>query len=213
MLRARKLASAALTAGLIAAGGVGTTVLSAGAALAATCPTASQTATSLNALTAQTGNLNNRLSPLSTNSSASDVNVAARATVDALNTLTNDYAAQASALNGCSAYGASDSQRVSSAYTGLINVTQATLATLIGKHSIFAQFQQTAPIAAVQRNLEASFDSDSLALLNVAPSESDSISSGYNAGTNSLNDSINTYNQVCIPSPLYPIILPVCVAN
>lgn len=212
MLRARKLASAALTAGLIAAGGLGATVLSASAAHAAACPTASQIVTGINAAATATANLESRLSPLSTSSRGSDVQLAARSTTDALNALTNDYNTQASALNGCPALSTSGAQSVAQAFDNLANVNLAMLATLTGKHAIFAQFTVTAPINASLRSLEAGFDADALALLGVAPSQQDAISADYNNITNGLDNTINTYNQVCIPSPLYPIILPVCTS-
>ena len=39
-----------------------------------------------------------------------------------------------------------------------VNVHQLLLSTVIGQHSIFAQFALTAPIAAVLRTLEAGID-------------------------------------------------------
>ncbi|KAF7367208.1 hypothetical protein MSAN_00981100 [Mycena sanguinolenta] len=57
------------------------------------------------------------------------------------------------------------------ALDNFVAVHQAFLATIISKHSIFAQFQVTAPIAAVLRNLEIIIDSFAFALIDVIPQD------------------------------------------
>jgi hypothetical protein len=212
MLRARNLASAALTVSLVTMGGIGTTVLSAGAAHAATCPTASQIVTDINATASVAGGLNSQLGTLSSNSSPSDVQSVAQSTADGLNTMINELNADADALNGCPALGSADSTSVANAFDSLANATNQMLSTLVGDHPIFAQYGATAPIAYSLQALEGSFDSYTFALLAVAPSQQGAITNDQNSVETSLGNAITIYNQLCIPSPLYPSLKPICVA-
>jgi hypothetical protein len=212
MLRARKLVGATLTAGLIMMGGIGTTVASAGAAHAATC-TASQYTADLDKIIKRADNLSARLQSLSTSSSSAAVQAEAKSTVKDLSDLVTEFNAATFAVDGCGPLSGPDAAIVTARLDNLTAVFQATLATLIGKHSIFAQFNETAPIAAVLRALEASVDSYSFALINVAPDEVPAITSDQSALDTAVGNTISTYSQICIPSPLYPIILPVCVSS
>jgi len=211
MLRARKLASAALTVSLVTAGGIGTTVLSAGAAHAGTCPTASQIVTDITAIASAAGGLNARSDALTPSSSPGDVQSAAQSTAADLNTMVNDFSADTTALGGCPAPASSaDSQTVTAAFRGLTIVSQHMLSILTGKHPIFAQYGVTAPIASSLRSLEAALDSYTYALIAVAPQQG-AITNGKDSVDSSLGNVITLYGQLCIPSPLYPTIMPVCV--
>ncbi|KAF7328461.1 hypothetical protein MSAN_02482600 [Mycena sanguinolenta] len=108
------------------------------------------------------------------------------------------------------------------ALNNFVAVHQDLLATVIGncKCSIFAQFQVTAPIAAVLRSLEAAIDSFAFALIHVIPQEArwaiepqlGTISSDQSALDTAVRNTITVYEEVCVPSALYPIILPVCTS-
>jgi hypothetical protein len=212
MSHARKLASAALTTCLVAMGGIGTTVLSAGAAHAATCPTAGQIVTDINATATVAGDLTSQLAALTTNSSPSDVQSAAQSAANGLNTMSSELDADTSALNGCPALSSADSTSVANAFDSLAGTTNQTLNTLIGDQPIFAQFGLTAPIASSLRNLEATFDSYAFTLVTVAPSQQGPITDDQNSVNTSLDNAITTYSQLCIPSPLYPTIKPICLS-
>jgi hypothetical protein len=212
MPHARKLASAALTACLVTMGAIGTTALSAGTAHAATCPTASQIVTDINAITTAAGDLTSQLGTLTPTSSLGNVQTAAQSTVNSINTMSSQFNTAASALGGCPALGSSDSASVASAFDSLASATSQALSTLTGKHPIFAQYGFTAPIASSLRNLEAAFDSYAFALLTVAPSQQGPITDDQNSVDTSLGNATTTYEQLCIPSPLYPTIQPICVA-
>jgi hypothetical protein len=112
-----------------------------------------------------------------------------------------------------------------------VEVHQALLATVIGKHAIFAQFAVTAPIAAVLRTLEAIIDvclhlfmpcmrftdgspvqSFAFAMIDLIPCGAGSVTNDKNGLDTSVENSITLYTEVCIPSLLYPAVLPVCVA-
>lgn len=212
MPRARKLASAALTAGLVTMGCVGVIALPAGAAQAATCPTASDIVAGINAVASQAGSIKASLNTLTTSSSPNSVQSAAQSTTNSLNTMSDNLVANASALNGCSPLNSSDAQTAATAFDGLGNSTNQMLGTLIGKHSIFAQFGVTAPINGALRNLEASVDSYTFALLDVAPTQRSAITDDKNGMNTSVGNASSVYSQLCIPSPLYPVVPPVCVA-
>ncbi len=209
MLRARKLASAALTASLVTAGGIAATMLSAGAAHAGTCPTASQIATDINVIASAAEGLNAKPDALTLSSSPADVQSAAQSTAAGLSVMIGDLGADTTALGGCAE---PDSQAVADAFRNLTAATQRMLVTLIGKHSIFAQFSLTAPIATSLRSLETSFDSYTYALIGAAsPSQQGAITNGKDSVDNSLGNAITLFGQICIPSPLYPTVSPVCV--
>ena len=211
MLRARKLASAALTAGLVTAGGIGTTVLTASAAHAGTCPTASQIVTDINVIASGAGALNSRLASLTRSSSPSDVQSAAQATAEGLNTMSNELTVNVSTFGGCQDLSSADSRTVADAFGSLTGATQKMLSPLTGDHSYFAQISATAPIASSLRALEAALDSYAYALLAVAPSQQGAIAGGQSNVNDSLGNAIGLYGQICIPSPLYPTVQPVCV--
>lgn len=212
MLHARKFASAALTACLVTAGGLGATVLSAGAAQAATCPTAGQIVADLNATAAVTGGFSSQLSALTQNSSPADVQSAAQATSNGLNTMSTELSADGNTLSGCPALSTSDSTSVANAFDNLVGVTNQTLSTLVRDHPIFAQYGLTAPIAGSLRTLESAFDSYAPALAAVAPSQQGAITDDQNSIDTSLGDAVTTYSQICIPTPLYPTLQPICIS-
>lgn len=212
MLRARNLASAALTASLVTAGGIGTTVLSAGAAHAGSCPTASQIVTDINLIASAAGGLDAKSGALTPSSSPDDVQSAAQSTAAGLSTMINDFSADTSALGGCPEPDSAESQPVADAFHSLTSATQQMLSTLTGKHAIFAQYGVTAPIAASLRALEAALDSYTFALIGVAPAQQGAITNGKDGVDSSLGNAINLYGQLCIPSPLYPAVPPVCAA-
>ncbi|KAJ6630004.1 hypothetical protein B0H10DRAFT_2208153 [Mycena sp. CBHHK59/15] len=99
---------------------------------------------------------------------------------------------------------------VVNALNQFVQVHQALLSTVIGKHSIFAQFLVTAPIAAVLRGLEAIIDAFAFSLINLIPCGIASVNTGKNSLDASVMASINLYLQVCTPSVFYPITLPTC---
>src|SRR5271169_1805373 len=127
MLRARKLASAALTTCLVTTGGIGTTVLTASTAHASTCPTVSQIVTGINAIASEAGGLKTQLAALTRSSSPDDVQSAAQSTATGLSTMSNDSAADVSAWGGCTELGSADSQTVAGAFASLAGATQQML--------------------------------------------------------------------------------------
>ena len=156
------------------------------------------------------GDLSSLLGGLSQNASPSQVQAASEATSTGLNTMISDLSADAADLSGC-ALNAADSQTVASAFSDLGSVTQQLLSTLTGKHVVFAQFGRTAPIANSLRGLESVSDSYASALASAAPSQASAIANVQDSVDNSLGNTITVYQQLCIPSPLYPDLPPICI--
>jgi Hydrophobic surface binding protein A len=125
--------------------------------------------------------------------------------------MVSDLSADTTASSGCSALSSADSQTVADAFGSLTAVTQQMLSTLIGKHSIFAQFGVTAPVTSSLQSLEAALDSFTFALTAVAPSQQGAITTGKDSVDTPLGKAIAVYGEICIPSPLYPSVPPVCV--
>ncbi|KAJ7094780.1 hypothetical protein C8R44DRAFT_749366 [Mycena epipterygia] len=92
-----------------------------------------------------------------------------------------------------------------------VKVHQAVLSTVIGKHSIFAQFGATAPITAILRSLEAAIDALANGLIGLIPCASDTVKMGQGMLDTSVTNSITAYSQLCIPSLFWPNTPPFCV--
>ncbi|KAJ7094779.1 hypothetical protein C8R44DRAFT_951397 [Mycena epipterygia] len=97
------------------------------------------------------------------------------------------------------------------ALVDFVEVHQALLSLVIGKHSIFAQFGATAPITAILRTLEAAIDALAFGLIDLIPCASDTVNMGKNMLDTSVMNSINAYSQLCIPSLFWPNTPPFCV--
>ncbi|KAH9172541.1 hypothetical protein EDB89DRAFT_2069621 [Lactarius sanguifluus] len=92
-----------------------------------------------------------------------------------------------------------------------VTVHQILLSTVIGKHSIFAQFGVTAPITGILRELEAAIDKFALSMINLISCAKDSVTKDQDDLDKSVGDTIKRYQQICIPVPLYPILQPICL--
>ncbi|KAF7372761.1 hypothetical protein MSAN_00481700 [Mycena sanguinolenta] len=174
-------------------------------------------------------NTNDVLSGISTSTDGATVMTASQNLVNDFNTIITDIQALTTGLEGTSPIDVTETDHsrrqtagatIVAALDNFVAVHQALLATVIGKHSIFAQFQVTAPIAAVLRSLEAQIDSFAFALIDVIPQQArraiepqlGTVSSDQSALDTAVGNTVATYNEICAPSPLYPIILPVCTS-
>lgn len=92
-----------------------------------------------------------------------------------------------------------------------VTVHQVLLSTVIGKHSFFAQFGVTAPILGALNALEAIIDKFAISMINLISCASGPVTKDQDDLDKSVGDTINQYQKLCIPSPLYPIVPPVCV--
>jgi hypothetical protein len=49
-----------------------------------------------------------------------------------------------------------------------------------------------------------------LAMINLIPTQTEMVKSGKSGLDKSVAKDITQYKQICVPTPLYPIVLPVC---
>jgi Hydrophobic surface binding protein A len=214
MIGSRRIAGATMTACLVAMGGAGTTVFSAGAAhAAANCPTADDIVKSIGGVTTQAGDLKKVANDLTPSSTAPQVNSSAQNMVSTINNLSTNLGLDTTDLSGCPALDAQDSQAVTTAFsTGGADLT-GSLHSTIQKHSVLAQFGVTGPINASLRSLETAFDAYASALAAaVDPSVQVTIKGQVSQVDTALVNTTTIYDQICIPSPLYPTVLPVCAS-
>jgi hypothetical protein len=183
----------------------------AGASTAHAQITVTQIVGNINAISSAAQNLSTALAPTDTSTSPSEVSSAAQDTVNGLSAMISNLAADDTALPGTSSLDAGDAQNVAAAFGNQVTDMQQMLATISGKHAVFAQFGLTAPLAAALRSLEASVDANVSALASVAPTQAASLTQQMTTLDQILGSSISLYGQTCIPSPLYPTIMPVCV--
>ncbi|KAK6529086.1 hypothetical protein TWF694_004304 [Orbilia ellipsospora] len=173
--------------------------------------TPSDVAAGLRLLSTRTDQIEQELVVVTTSSSGATVSTKQYTVVNLLNTIIDDMRSQTDAFKATSPF--SDTQdEVMAQWTTLGGEVQESMRTLLGKHSIFAQFGVTAPIAAVLRSYEEATDDFVAALVELVPSNADTISQGGSALSTVVGTVITQYQEVCIPSPLYPILMPICTS-
>ncbi|EJF62697.1 hypothetical protein DICSQDRAFT_169087 [Dichomitus squalens LYAD-421 SS1] len=79
--------------------------------------------------------------------------------------------------------------------TGFVQVHQLLLSTIIGKHSIAAQFFLTAPIAAALRTIEDAVDDLAFALIGLIPTQQSAAQSQFDSLSATFSDAISTYSS------------------
>ncbi|KAH9059468.1 hypothetical protein EDB83DRAFT_934143 [Lactarius deliciosus] len=92
-----------------------------------------------------------------------------------------------------------------------VTVHQILLSTVIGKHSFFAQFGVTAPILAALRSLEVVIDKFADSMIILISCANGPVTKDQDDLDKSVGDTINQYKKFCLPSPLYPLIQPICL--
>ncbi|KAJ7315714.1 hypothetical protein DFH08DRAFT_820287 [Mycena albidolilacea] len=151
--------------------------------------------------------INNVLTPLSTSTTDPDVVSLGQFTV-----IINNLSADITAMQATPPFTVqADCDAIVIALDSFVEVHQALLATVISKHAIFAQFAVTAPIAAVLRTLEVIIDSFAFAMIDLIPCGAGSVTNDKNGLDITVENSITLYTEVCVPSPLYPTVLPICI--
>ncbi|KAF7359740.1 hypothetical protein MVEN_00698700 [Mycena venus] len=192
--------------------------------------TPAQVVASINLVANISQNSNDVFTQLSTSTEGATVQTMSQVLVNDINTIISNLNATVTILEASGPLDTTEmdhSRRQTAGVTivaaldNFVAVHQNFLATIIGKHSVFAQFQVTAPIAAVLRNLEVIIDSFAFALIDVIPQEArravqpqlGTVSSDKSALDTAVANTITVYNEICIPSSLYPIVLPSCVSN
>ncbi|KAF5328341.1 hypothetical protein D9619_013315 [Psilocybe cf. subviscida] len=162
-------------------------------------------------ITTASDSLNTALSGLTTSLQLADVTSISKVLIQGFTTIVANLAKAVATFPFTPPFGSSVSGTVVDALIGFVRVHQALLATVIGKHSIFAQFGLTAPIAAVLRTVEAGVDTFAFQLINLIPDKRNTVQAQINSLDLTLKTSINTYTQICFPSKGYPQTKPTCV--
>jgi hypothetical protein len=208
LLRARTAALVAVPA-LAAAG-----VLATGAPAAYAAPDCDVTTivANINLLAGQAVSANAGLSGVTLASSPQQVQAAASALTGQLSQMASGLSASGASLSGCPPLSVADAKTAADAFSNAANLTSTLLSTINEKHDIFAQFGVTAPITNALRQLEDTADSYAFTLAGVAPSQANEITSSQQQLDTSLGNSISLYQQLCIPSPLYPTLKPICIS-
>ncbi|KAJ7196433.1 hypothetical protein GGX14DRAFT_575000 [Mycena pura] len=127
-------------------------------------------------------------------------------------TIVNALRADVPAMQATPPFDDVAAQPIVDALDNFVQIHQALLATVIGKHSIFSQFGVTAPITAIPRSHEAVIDSFAFAMIDLIPTRSSDVKNDKNQLDTSVGNTISLYEQLCIPSLLYPALLPICIA-
>jgi hypothetical protein len=210
MMRIRIRAAALVVVPALAAAGL--LVVGNPAANAAASCGISAIVANINVFAGQAGTANQGLDGLSLTSNGQQVQTAASTLAGQLNDMASGLSDDAADLGGCGALSAADAQSAASAFSNAASVAGTLLSTISGKHDIFAQFGSTQPITSTLRRLESVADFYSSTLGQVAASQASNITSTQNQLDTSLGDTISLYEQLCIPSPLYPSLKPICVS-
>ncbi|KAF8258933.1 hypothetical protein EI94DRAFT_1814282 [Lactarius quietus] len=170
--------------------------------------------TNINDVTTISGVAASTLSSISPQSSPDDISEAAQTLASNFKTIINDVAGDTTAMEStpqftdCSATAA-----IVTSLSDFVTVHQNLLSVVIGKHGIMAQFGLTAPIATVLKSLEATIDSFANAMIAMLPTcNTASVQTDQSNLDGSVGNAISTYEQFCIPSPLYPTIQPICLS-
>ncbi|KAF3922927.1 hypothetical protein ABW20_dc0101043 [Dactylellina cionopaga] len=174
--------------------------------------TSSQVVTDINILTAVSNTALTQLNTLSRNSAAPQVNTVANNLVTSLNNIINDLSADTPTISSTSPFSDADAAPVLVAFNSFVEKHSQLLAAINIKHKIFAQFLRTPPIAASLRSLEGALDSFGLSLVNLLPTKAAEVTVGNNQLQGLVGNDIDTYQQTCVPSPLYPTVQPICTS-
>ncbi|KAJ6549984.1 hypothetical protein B0H19DRAFT_1073880 [Mycena capillaripes] len=173
--------------------------------------TAAQAVTNINTVTGLIENLNDQLNGLSPSSNPADVQIAAQTITNGFGAIITDMHQDVTTMHGTSPFDAADASSVAQAFSDFTLAQQGLMSALIGKQSIFAQFGVTGQISAALRGVEAANDSFAFSLIDVVPTVAAGVQGDKDSLDTAVGNAISLYGQLCIPSPLYPTVLPVCV--
>ncbi|KIM37545.1 hypothetical protein M413DRAFT_76837 [Hebeloma cylindrosporum] len=182
------------------------------AAVAALTP--DQVVTNIGIVTTISGDLNSILGGLTTSSQQEEVRTMAKTTTTDFQTIVKNLAGDVNAQDATPPFDDDAAGPIVDALrdVSFVRVNQVLLSTVIGKHKIFAQFGVTPPIASVLRDLEAGIDSFGFSLISLIPTRKVDVSSARDTLDSSVQNAYTAYEQICIPSPLYPAVPPVCAS-
>ncbi|EPS44062.1 hypothetical protein H072_1915 [Dactylellina haptotyla CBS 200.50] len=165
----------------------------------------------ITALTTMNTNIINILSPLGPSSSPNSVTSVGASVVDRIGTLVKTMADDTNAFLSSTPLGGTR-PNILKAFEDFASVQKDMVSSLISKHMIFVQFGVGRPILGALLRLKESVDTFAKSLAVLAPAIQDDVHAGGESIITIIDSAITTYEQLCIPSPLYPTIQPVCVS-
>ncbi|KAF8172715.1 hypothetical protein BJ912DRAFT_1080487 [Pholiota molesta] len=180
----------------------------------ATDLTSSQVVTSIQSVTKISASLNVSVSAVSTKTTAADMATIATSVTTGFTSIVSDVTMAVTMINGAKPFGENGADLVVDALLTVRiqhSIHQDLLSTVLGKHTIFAQFALTAPIVAVLSTLESGIDAFATALILLIPSKKHTAKEGFASLDVSVKSTIKSYSQFCIPSIFWPTIKPICV--
>ncbi|KAJ7763772.1 hypothetical protein B0H16DRAFT_1527180 [Mycena metata] len=172
--------------------------------------TPDQVVTNINIVTTASQGILNAVTPITKNSSPGAVVTAGQTATTNFNTIIQNLGGDVSAMDG-TVFTAAQAGPVCAALTDFVNVHQAVLSTVIGKHGFLAQFGVAQPLAAVLRTLEGAIDAFAFGAIAMLPSCANQVTQQQAGLDTSVASAISQYEEICVPSPLYPTVMPVCV--
>ncbi|KAI9457215.1 hypothetical protein BJY52DRAFT_1378299 [Lactarius psammicola] len=174
--------------------------------------TVQQVVDNINIVTKVSGDANDALSRISPSTSPNEIRLVAQNLASDFNVIIQDLGIDITAMQATPPFtDCTLTLPIIESLRGFVLVHQKLLATVIGKHSIFAQFALTAPIAGVLRTLEATIDKFAFSMINMIPCAKPDVEDDQSQLDDSVGKTIKRYQQFCIPSPLYPSIQPICL--
>ncbi|KAJ6549983.1 hypothetical protein B0H19DRAFT_1073879 [Mycena capillaripes] len=158
------------------------------AVLAALTP--AQVVNNIRIVTAESQNINNTLTGLTTTSTSSSVAAMGQNITASFQTIITNLNGDVSAMQATPSFSDVDAGPIVEALNNFVLIHQALLATLIGKHGIFAEFSATAPIAQILRSLEAIIDSFAFAMIDLIPTKKGSVTKNKSDLDSSVGNTI-----------------------
>lgn len=163
----------------------------------------------------------NVLIPITTSSSKSDVQTAAEEVDTSITTITNDLTSYTNAMEATSPFPVTDctaAQDIINAQKRFVGIHESFLSQLVEKHPIFAEFLLAVDLAGEfvtpLEDLKGAFDLFAAALANLLSNcdYTSILQELQDDFDGSVSDAISTYQQICVPSPLWPSVPPLCAS-
>ncbi|KAJ7717774.1 hypothetical protein B0H16DRAFT_1610200 [Mycena metata] len=168
--------------------------------------TPDQVVTNIKIVTTASQGILNAVTPITKNSSPGAVVTAGQTATTNFNTIIQNLGGDVSAMDG-TVFTAAQAVPVCAALTDFVNVHQAVLSTTV----FLAQFGVAQPFAAVLRTLEGAIDAFAFGAIAMLPSCANQVTQQQAGLDTSVASAISQYEEICVPSPLYPTVMPVCI--
>ncbi|KAF3922989.1 hypothetical protein ABW20_dc0103100 [Dactylellina cionopaga] len=172
--------------------------------------TPAQIATDIGILTAESNTAYSKLAMLSNAPTYPQFSTAVNDLTDSLSVIKTDISNDVDAMSATTAFTDAEADPVLTAFNTFVTAHTKLLDTIFDKHVVFAQYSATYPIRSALLNLEGALNSFTHTLVSLIPTKQGDVMIGQNHLSAAVTKDIDQYSQLCIPSPLYPTVKPVC---